>query len=181
VGFAGGSGAEESADGLGERRGTFRKNLTRSNRNGGSRERAFPPTTFLSFSRGCDSLSVGGGALGGHGGRGGWPWKSWWLGHTSRGLDGRGSKPDQGGISLWRIPPPPRYGGISWQTPQCCHIVWEGKFTCSISGDPGPLRGRASLYSAVVGVEPEGLFPSLSLGEWSWCCQWGGTSLTTGV
>ena len=64
VGFKRGSRGEESADGLGERRGRFGKNLTRRNRNGGSRDRAFRRTTLLSFSRGCDSLGIGGVALG---------------------------------------------------------------------------------------------------------------------
>ena len=70
VGFEGGSGGEGSADTLGERRGRFRKNPTRRNRNGGSRDRTFRLTTLLSFSRGCGSLTVGGGGLGGHGGGG---------------------------------------------------------------------------------------------------------------
>jgi len=70
VRFEGGSRSKESADGLGERRGTFRKSLTRRNRNGGSRDRALGLATLLSFSRGCDSWSVGGGGFGGHGGGG---------------------------------------------------------------------------------------------------------------
>jgi len=70
VGFEGGSGGERSADSLGERRGRFRKNLTQGNRNGGSRDMSSRLATLLSFSRGCDSLSVGGGGLGGHGGGG---------------------------------------------------------------------------------------------------------------
>jgi len=70
VGFEGGSGGEESADSLGERRGRFRKNLTRRNRNGGSRGRTFRLTTLLSFTRGCGSLGIGGGGLGSHGGGG---------------------------------------------------------------------------------------------------------------
>jgi len=57
-------------DGLRERMGRICQNLTRRNRNGGSRDRAFRLTTLLSFSRGCDSLSVGGGGLGGYGGGG---------------------------------------------------------------------------------------------------------------
>jgi len=69
VGFEDGSGGEESADSLGERRGRFRKNLTRRNRNGGSQGRTFHLTTLLPFSRGCGSLGIGGGGLGGHGGR----------------------------------------------------------------------------------------------------------------
>ena len=63
------SGGEKSADSLGERR-RFRKNLTRRNRNGASRVRTSHLTTLLSFRRGCNSLSVGGGGLGGHGGGG---------------------------------------------------------------------------------------------------------------
>ena len=67
MGFKGGSVGEESAESLGESRGVFRKNLTRRNRNGGSRDRTFRLKTLLSFSRGCGSLSIGGGGLGGHG------------------------------------------------------------------------------------------------------------------
>ena len=67
MGFDSGSGGEESADSLGERRGRFRKNLTRHNRNGGSRDRCLHLSTLLSLSRGCDSLSLGGGGFGGHG------------------------------------------------------------------------------------------------------------------
>jgi len=67
VGFEGGSGGERSVDSLGERRGRFCKNLIRRNCNGGSRDRTLPLTTLLSLSRGRDSLSVGGGGLGGHG------------------------------------------------------------------------------------------------------------------
>jgi len=70
VGFEGGSGGKESADSLGERRRRFHKNLTQCNRNGGSRGRALGLTSLLSFNRGCDSLSVGGGGLGGHSGGG---------------------------------------------------------------------------------------------------------------
>jgi len=70
VGFEGRSGGEKSADSLGERRGRFRKNLTRRNRNGGSRDRTSRLATLLSFSRGCDSLRVGRGGLGSHGGGG---------------------------------------------------------------------------------------------------------------
>ena len=79
----------------------------------------------------------------------------------------------QGGIFPWRTPPPHRCGGISWQTPQGCHIVWEGKSTCRISGDRGQLRGRARPYWAVVGVEPDELFPFPHLGRRGWCCWWG--------
>ena len=57
-------------DSLGGTRGTFHKNLTRRKHNGGSRDRTSPLTTLLSFSRGCDTLSLGGGGLGGHGSRG---------------------------------------------------------------------------------------------------------------
>jgi len=67
VRFAGGSGDEKSADSLGKRRGRFRKNLIRHIRNGGSRGRGLRLSTLLTLSRGCDSLSVGGGAFGGHG------------------------------------------------------------------------------------------------------------------
>jgi len=67
VGFEDGSGDEESAYSLGERRGRFRKNLTQRNRNGGTGDRGLRLSTLLSPSRGCDSLSVGGGGLGGHG------------------------------------------------------------------------------------------------------------------
>ena len=63
MGFEGDSGGEESADSLGERRGRFRKNLTRHNRKGGSRGRSLRLSTLLSLSRGCDSLRVGGVAL----------------------------------------------------------------------------------------------------------------------
>jgi len=70
VGFEGGSGGEESADRLGQRRGKCRKNLSRRNRNGGSRDRTFRLTTLLSFCRGCGSLGVCGGGLEGHGGGG---------------------------------------------------------------------------------------------------------------
>jgi len=70
VGFEGGSGGEESADSLGERRGRFHENLSRHNRNGGSSHRTLHLTTLLSFNRGCGSLGVGGGGLGGHGGGG---------------------------------------------------------------------------------------------------------------
>jgi len=68
VGFEGGSGGEESADGLGERRGRFRKNLTRRDRNRGSRGSTLRLMTLLSFGRGCSSLGIGEGGLGGHGG-----------------------------------------------------------------------------------------------------------------
>ena len=67
MGFEGGSGGEESAYSLGERRGRFRTNLTLRNRNGGSRDRTLCLTTLLSFGRGCGSFSVGGGGLGDHG------------------------------------------------------------------------------------------------------------------
>jgi len=67
VGFEGGCGGEKSAGCLGERRGRFRKKLTRRNRNGGSRGRGLRLSTLLSLSRGCDSLSIGGGGFGGHG------------------------------------------------------------------------------------------------------------------
>jgi len=67
VGFEGGCAGEKSADSLGERRGRLCKNLTRRNRNGGSRCRGLRLSTLLSLSRGCDSLSVGGGGFGGHG------------------------------------------------------------------------------------------------------------------
>jgi len=67
VWFESGSGGEESADSLGERRGTFRKSLTRPNCNGGSRDRGLRLSTLLSLSRGCDSLTVGGGGFCGHG------------------------------------------------------------------------------------------------------------------
>jgi len=70
VGFEGSSQGEESAESLGERRGRFCKNLSRRNRNGGSRDRTIRLTTLLSFSRECGSLGIGGGALGGHGGGG---------------------------------------------------------------------------------------------------------------
>jgi len=70
VGFKGGSGGEESADSLGERRGRFHKNLTRCNRNRGSRGRTLSLTTLLSLSRGWGSLGVGGGGLGGLNGGG---------------------------------------------------------------------------------------------------------------
>jgi len=70
VGFEGGFGGEESADSFAERRGRFGKNGTRRNCKGGSRDSTLRLTTLLSFSRGCDSLSVGGGGLGGHGGVG---------------------------------------------------------------------------------------------------------------
>jgi len=70
VGFEGGSGGEESAASLGDRRERFCKNLTRRNRNGGSRGRTFRLTTLLPFSRGCGSLGIGGGGLGVHGGGG---------------------------------------------------------------------------------------------------------------
>jgi len=66
VGFEGDSGGEESADSLGERKGRFRKNLTRRNCNGGSQDSGLRLSTLLSLSRGCDSLSVGGGGFGGH-------------------------------------------------------------------------------------------------------------------
>ena len=65
--FEGGSGGEESADSLGERRGRFRKNLTRRNLNGGSRDSGLPLSTLLSLSRGCHSLSVSRGGFCGHG------------------------------------------------------------------------------------------------------------------
>jgi len=58
--------AKESADSLGERRGRFRKSLTRRNRNGGIWDRGLCLTTLLSLSKGCGSLSVGGGGLRGH-------------------------------------------------------------------------------------------------------------------
>jgi len=70
VGFEGGSGGEESADSLGKVRGRFDKNLTRRNRNRGSRGRTLCLTTLLSFGSGCGSLGIGGGGLGGHGGGG---------------------------------------------------------------------------------------------------------------
>ena len=70
MGFEGGSGGKESADGLGERRGRFRKNLTQRNRNGESRDRDFHLSTLLSLSRGWDSLSIDGGGFGGHSGGG---------------------------------------------------------------------------------------------------------------
>jgi len=80
-----------------------------------------------------------------------------------------GTRGSWGGISLSRILLLPRCGGISWQTPQGRHIVWEGKLTCHISGDPSQLRGRARPCWVVVGVvEPEELFLSLSLGERGW-------------
>jgi len=70
VGFAGGSGGKESANGLGEERGRFHKKLARCNRNGASRDRDIGLLTFLSLSRGRDSLSVGGSGLRGNiGGR----------------------------------------------------------------------------------------------------------------
>ena len=49
--------------------------------------------------------------------------------------------------------------------------------TCHISEDPGQLRVRARLYWAVVRVEPEELFPSLSVGELGggWWCERGET------
>jgi len=67
VGLEGGSRGEKSADSLGENRGRFRKNLTRRNRHRGTRARGLRLSTLLSLSRGCDSLSVGGGGFGGHG------------------------------------------------------------------------------------------------------------------
>jgi len=67
VGFEGGSRGKESADSLGERRGRFRKNLTRRNRTGGSRDRGLRLSTLLSLSRACDSFSIGGGGFDGHG------------------------------------------------------------------------------------------------------------------
>jgi len=70
VRFEGGSGGEESADGLGKGRGRFHKNLTRRNCNRGSRGRTFRLTTLLSLCRGCGSLVIGGGGFGRHGGRG---------------------------------------------------------------------------------------------------------------
>ena len=70
MGFEGGSGGEESADSLGERRGGFRKSLTRRNRNTGGRDKTFRLTTLLSFSMGWGSLGIDGGGLGGHGGGG---------------------------------------------------------------------------------------------------------------
>jgi len=79
VRFEGGSGGEESAYSLGKGRGRFHKNLTRRNRNRGSRGWALRLRTLLSFSRGCGSLSIGGGGLGGHGG-GGTPVGSRWPG-----------------------------------------------------------------------------------------------------
>jgi len=68
VGFEGGSGGEESADSLGERRGRFHKNLSQRNHYGGSQGRTLRLTTILSFSWGRGSLGIGGGDLGGHGG-----------------------------------------------------------------------------------------------------------------
>ena len=70
MGFDGGSGGEESAEGLGERGVRFRKNLTRRNRNRGSQGRAIRLATLLSFNRASDSLSIGGGGRGGHSGGG---------------------------------------------------------------------------------------------------------------
>ena len=70
MGFEVGSRREKSADSLGERRGRFHKNLTRHNHNGGSRGRGLRLSILLSLSRGCDSVSVGGGGFRGHtGGR----------------------------------------------------------------------------------------------------------------
>jgi len=70
VEFEGGSGGEESANSLGERRGRFCKNLFRRNRNGGSRDRTLRLATLLSFGRGRGSLGIGGGRLRGHSGGG---------------------------------------------------------------------------------------------------------------
>jgi len=53
--------------------------------------------------------------------------------------------------------------------------------TCRISEDLGQLRGRARLYWAVVGVEPEELFPSPSLGGRVGVAGGCGTSSTRGV
>ena len=68
MGIEGGSEGKESVNGLREGRGGFRKNLARRNRNGGSRDRDLHLLTFLSLSRRCHSLSIGGGGLGGQSG-----------------------------------------------------------------------------------------------------------------
>jgi len=68
VGFEGGSRGQESAEGLREERGRFCKSLTRRNLNRQSPDRACRLPTLLSLSGECDSLSLGGGGLGGHSG-----------------------------------------------------------------------------------------------------------------